>query len=199
MLIAIHLLLFSLGSYAQYLASEPPVAALLEGIRYCAMEPMVGVEKSRGLQWLKDVRSGDQSCAQNVALIEDEKGNWVVYQNSAKQIRALRIEGRVGRDNVDRSTCQKLQLGESAPDFDIRQVAERVALQQRRILLESEAARPARTREDRLQFALCHGALSKLLDEYKLRKVLSRAENDRLTLVHRGPNPSLLGPGGGSR
>lgn len=197
MLTAIHLLFFL--SQAQYLASEPPVAPLLEGIRFCAMEPMAGVGDARSLQWLKSVRSGDQPCAQNVALIDDEEGNWIIYQNSSKQIRSLRIEGRAGIDNVDRTTCQKIQKGEGAPNFDIRQVAERVARQQKRILLESEAARPARTREDRLQFALCHGAFVKLLDKYKLERLVSREENKRLTNVHRGPSPAPLGGGAAGR
>ncbi len=196
MSIAILFLAVVFGANAQYLGNEPAVAPLLEGIRFCAMEPMAGAENVKGLQWLKEVRSGDQTCTKNAAVVPDQRGVWLVYENKAGQVRVLRLGDMGSPGIVDSSICQQIQNGVSGPDFSMRNLAERVAEQQKQILLASESARPSRTTEDRLQFALCHDSLVKLMNVQGLRKILSRAENERLTRVHRGDNPVPHGGGG---
>jgi len=193
--IIISLFLATTAVHAQYLGNEPAVAPLLAGIRFCAMEPMAGAQDSKGLQWLKEVKSGDQLCTHNAAVVKDSRGALLVYANSAGQLRGLKINDSATPSALDESTCRQIKGGATGPDFNLRDFAERVALQQKRILLESEAARPARTTEDRLQFALCHDSLKKLLSGHGLTKHLTKDEDERLTRVHRG-QPVLHGGGG---
>lgn len=191
--------LLQLQAYAQYLPNEPAVAPLLEGIRYCAMEPMAGAEDLKGLQWIKEVKSGDSVCAKNAATVQDEKGTWIIYENSSGQIRAVRLQGSNSPSSLDEPTCRLVQGGASGPDFSTRGLAATVASHQKKILLKSESARPNRTTEDRLQFALCHGAMVKLLNENGLAAQLSRAENEKLTRVHRGSTPDPASSGSAGR
>lgn len=169
--------------WTQYLQNEPAVPPLLEGIRYCAMEPMAGTKGSDGLRWFKEITAGAQSCVRNAAAVQVGRESWLIYANMAGQIRAL-VVGDLPA--IDEETCESIRRGATAPNFDLSRLAENVATQQRRILLQSEEAKPARTSRDRLQFALCHGALVKLLREHGLERVLSRAESERLNRVHRG-------------
>lgn len=178
-------IVFAVGllAHGQYLANEPAVGPLLEGIRFCVKEPMPGVQSSGELRWIDTLKFEDEVCARNVASVTDARGTWIIFENSAGQVRSQKVSGA-----IDQTSCREIKSGASSTDFNIRSLAETVALSQKKILLESEAARPARTTKNLLQFALCHGALNKLIESHSLKRILNRAEATRITNVHRPPD-----------